>query len=508
MSIFSKIGHAFEHLGDDIKHVAKDVEHGVEKIGKDIKQDVEHLDPFAHTKIGESIEHAFSKIGKGIKEGVEQVGKNLANDAKTVGKDLKKTGSDLVHGHFKEAFHDAVNTGKDAFNGYYDAMTAVGHVAVDSLANMHLSKGMDKAMGKVEKGYNAFTDDVKKSVDQVGSEVVEGTVGAISSTIQAGKDAVHGKWGAALGDLGKAGMDAINVASDLTPEGAAAAIGTNVLINAHIGNTQLDAAIGGALHGNVAQTVKGVVKNVGEMEAGNEAKKIFGGVESKIMPTGGGSDSTVVAAGVLGAAAGGISFGGKGSHESHGGFGGSGGSGRFGKFASFGKFGGGSGGSGISGKFASFGKLGGAGGGSRLSGKFASFSKLGGSGNSGLSGKFSSFSKLGGSGKFGSFGKFGGKTNAGGHEADYAGHAGAGSSSHSQYAAQGADNAHEKQQQRADNAENAANNAASHNTASNAPPAGMSAGMVPPPFMMPPTAPGAGRSAGLVGGGDDSSSKA
>jgi hypothetical protein len=452
MSIFSKIKHGFEHLGDDIKHVAKDVEHGVEKVGKDIKQGVEHLDPFANTKIGEGIEHAFAKIGKGIKDGVEQVGKNLVKDAETVGKDLKKTGSDLVHGHFKDALHDAVNTGKDAFNGYYDAVTAVGHVAVDSLANMHLSKGMDKAMGKVEKGYDAFTNDVKSSVDQVGAEVVNGTVGAISGTIQAGKDAVHGKWGAALGDLGKAGMDVVEVASDLTPEGAIAAVGTNALINAHIGNAQLDTAIGGALHGNFAQTVKGVVKNVGEMEAGNVAQKALGGVESKFMPTGGGSGSSVVAAGALGAAAGaagGFSFGRKGSHESGAGFGGSGGSGKF--------------------------------------GKFASFNKLGSSGGSGLSGHFPTFSKLGQSGKFG---KFGGKANAG-----------EGSSSHADYAAHGAENEHEKKQQRADNAQNAADNAAAYNTASNAPPAGMP----PMPFMMPPTAPGAGRSASLVGGDDSNS---
>lgn len=453
MSIFSKIKHGFEHLGDDIKHVAKDVEHGVENVGKDIKQGVEHLDPFANTKIGEGIENAFSKIGKGIKDGVEQVGKNLVKDAATVGKDLKKTGSDLVHGHFKDALHDAVDTGKDAFNGYYDAVTAVGHVTVDSLANMHLSKGMDKAMGKVEKGYDTMTNDLKSSVDQVGAEVVNGTVGAISSTIQAGKDAAHGKWGAAFGDLGKAGMDVVEVASDITPEGAAAAIGTNVLINAHIGNSQLDSAIGGALHGNFAQTVKGVVKNVGEMEAGNAAQKALGGIESKFMPTGGGSDSSIVAAGALGAVAGGFSFGRKGSHES---VGGSGGSGKFGRFASFGKFGG-----------------------------------SGGSGGSGISGKFASFSKLGGSGKFG---KFGGKANAG-----------TGSSGHAEYAAQGAGSAQEKREKRADNAQNAADNAAAYTTASNAPPAGM-----PPagfsPFMMPPGAPGAGRSAGLVGD-DDSTSK-
>ncbi|HVW50460.1 MAG TPA: hypothetical protein VHC91_08630 [Trinickia sp.] len=479
MSIFSKIKHGFEHLGDDIKHVAKDVEHGVEKVGKDIKQGVEHLDPFANTKIGEGIEHVFSKIGKGIKDGVEQVGKNLANDASKVGKDLRKTGSDLVHGHFKEAFHDAVDTGKDAFNGYYDAVTAVGHVAVDSLANMHLSKGMDKVMGKVEKGYDAIGKDIKSSVDQVGAEVVEGTVGAISDSVQAGKAALHGHFGAALDHLGKAGMDAITVASDLTPEGAVAAIGTNVLINAHIGSKQLDTAIGGALHGNVSQTLKGVVKNVGEMEAGNAAQKALGGIESKVMPTGG-SDSSVVAAGVLGAAAGGFSFGGKRSHGS---------SGESGGFGGFGKSGG-------SGKFASFGKLGGSG---RFA-SFASFGKLGGSGGSGGSGKFASFTKLGGSGRFG---KFGGKSNVGSHEQfNTAGHGG-----HPQYTAQNTESAKDKQEKRADNAQNAADNAAAYNTASNAPPAGMPAPGSFSPFMFQGGAPGAGRSAGLVGG-DDSDSKA
>jgi|GEM_PF-6836590 len=490
MSIFSKIKHGFEHLGDDIKHVAKDVEHGVENVGKDIKQGVEHLDPFANTNIAAGIEHAFSKIGKGIKDGVEQVGKNLAKDASTVGKDLKKTGSDLAHGHFKEAFHDAVDTGKDAFNGYYDAVTAVGHVAVDSLANMHLSKGMDKAMGKVEKGYDAFTNDIKSSVDQVGSEVIEGTAGAISGTIQAGKDAVHGKWGAALDHLGQAGMDVVSVASDLTPEGAAAAIGTNVLINAHIGSKQLDTAIGGALHGNVAQTVKGVVKNVGEMEAGNAAQKALSGIESKVASTGG-SNSSVVAAGVLGAAAGGISFDGKRSHGSSGesgGFGGgAGGSGGSGKFASFGKLGG-------SGRFASFGKVGGSGG-SGGSSKFASFGKVGGSGDSGGSGKFASFSRLAGSGRFG---KSGGKTNAGGQEQYNA----AGHGNHAQYAAQHTDNEKDKHEKRAENAQNSADNAAAYNTASNGPPPGQPSFS---PFMLQGGAPGAGRSAGLVGGDDPNS---
>lgn len=387
MSIFSKIKHGFEHLGNDIAHAAKDVGHGLETAGKDIAKvgegvvkgveqvgktlandaahvaehtieaanDVIHghlqkalnqamqatqdlaktaydvgtageqaaVGSLAHMHLSKKMDKAMSKaesgmqkVGEGIKTGVGMVGTEIGKDVGTVGKDLAKTGNDLVHGRWQQALDDTVKTAQDGFDTAYDAGTALGHVAVDSLANMHLSKGMDKAMGKVEKGYDTIGNDVKSSVDQVGAEVVDGAEGAIKSTVQAGKDAVHGHFGAALGDLGKAGMDTLQAASDLTPEGAMAAVGTQMLVNAHIGSQQLDEAIGGALRGNVAQTVKGVAKNVSEMEVGNEAQDKLGSLESKVMPEGGsGSGSSyadVAAAGAMGlAGSGGLSFGSK-----------------------------------------------------------------------------------------------------------------------------------------------------------------------------------------------------
>ncbi|TAM85202.1 hypothetical protein EPN42_16190 [bacterium] len=382
-----EVGHGLETAGKDIAKVGEGVVKGVEEVGKTVAKDVAsvaqhtieaaddvihgHLqkalnqamqatqdlaktaydagtageqatvDSLAHMHLSKKMDKAMGKaekgmqkVGEGIKTGVGIVGTQLGKDVSTVGKDLAKTGSDVIHGHWQQALDDTVKTAQDGFNTAYDASTALGHATVDSLANMHLSKGMDKAMGKVEKGYDALGKDIKSSVDQVGAEVVNGTEGAIKATVQAGKDAVHGHWGAALGDLGKAGMDTLEVASDLSPEGAMAAVGTNMLVNAHIGSQQLDEAIGGALHGNVAQTVKGVVKNVSEMEVGNEVQDKLGSLASKVMPEGGSGSGSAYAGVAAGAAigiagSGGFSVGSKRSHASlEGGAGHAGGSSR------------------------------------------------------------------------------------------------------------------------------------------------------------------------------------
>lgn len=379
------VGHGIETAGKDIAKVGEGVVKGVEQVGKTLGKDVEHVAEHAFKaaedlmqghfkqalnqamegtqdifktatdvatsgekavvssvanmhlskKIDHAMgkaEHAFDKIGEGIKAGVGMVGKQLGKDVATVGKDIAKTGSDVIHGHWQQALDDTVKTAQDGFNTMNDVSTAAGHIAVDSLANMHLGKGMDHAMGKLEKGYNAVTDDIKKSVDQVGAQVVDGTESMIKDTVQAGKDAVHGNWGGALEHLGNAGMSAMNVASDLSPEGAIAAVGTQVLVNAHIGSQKLDEAIGGALHGNFAQTAKGIAKNVGELEIGNAVQGKLGALEdkagalaSKVMPEGGsgsggaGAYAGVAAGAALGIAGSGMSFGGKHSHASFGG---------------------------------------------------------------------------------------------------------------------------------------------------------------------------------------------
>jgi hypothetical protein len=267
------IKHAFQNLGHDIADAAKDVGKGLEAAGKDIE-----------------------KVGKGIVEGVESVGKTLAKDVASTAEAAIQSADALMHGHLQDALNKAMEAGHDLVKTGSDLGSAGTQVALDSLSHMHLSKKMDNVMGKVEKGFDSVKNDVTKSVDQVADQVVSGTEGAIKGTVDAVNDAAHGKWGAAAGALGGAAMDAVNVAADLTPEGAAAAVGTQMLSNAHIGSQQLDSAIGGALHGNFTQMAKGVVKNVSEMEVGNKASELA----SKVLPQGGsgGENAALLGAGL------------------------------------------------------------------------------------------------------------------------------------------------------------------------------------------------------------------
>jgi len=292
MSIFSKIAHGFEHLGHDIAHVAKDVGKGLETVGKDI-----------------------GKVGKGVVEGVEHVGKELAQDAEHIASDVLQSAEALMQGRLQQALNKALQAGQDLTKAAVDIGTSGEKVTVESLSSMHLGKKMDHAMSKVGGVLNAVKNDVVKSVDQVESSVVNDTEGVVKGTVAAANDALHGHFGAAAGALGGVAMDALDVAGEITPEGAMAAIGTQVLENAHIGNARLDEAIGGALHGNVAQMAKGVAKNVAEAEVGGMVEDKLQGVASKIVPSiggaggAGGAASLAALSSVAGAAAGGVSFG-------------------------------------------------------------------------------------------------------------------------------------------------------------------------------------------------------
>ncbi len=336
------VAHGLETAGKDIEKVGKGVVDGVETIGKTLAKDVESTVAAAAESVGDMMqgrmhealnkameagqdlaktgydtatageqatvdslanmhlnkkmdkamgkaETGMQKIGTAVKTGVGQVEQTLKQDAGAILKDAKQTGNDLIHGHFQAALDDSVKTAEDGIKGFADLSTAGIQSTLNTLANTHISKGMDKVMGKVDQGFDAVKNDAVKSADQVTEQVVDGTESAIKSTVQAAKDAAQGHWGAAMGDLGNAGMDALQAAGDLTPEGAMASVGAQMLMNAHIGNAQLDGAIAGALHGNVAEMAKGVVKNVGEMEAGNAATSFI----ENHMPQGGGAGSTL-----------------------------------------------------------------------------------------------------------------------------------------------------------------------------------------------------------------------
>lgn len=255
MSIFSKIKHAFQHLGNDI-----------------------------------------AKVGKGIAHAAESVGKNLVHDVEAVAKQTAAMTNDLVHLRIQKALHDAVGVGEATFKGMRDLNTAAFDVAEKSLENAHLSKGLDKAMSKVDKARGFVNDIADRTVKSIGDSVN----GFADSAIAAGKAAAHGHFGEALGDLGSAAGNAAQLASDLTPEGLAASAAVATLQKTHLGGTVVDSVVEGALTGGrsgLKDAVKLAAKEGTKAEAGVQAQNLF----DKVSGNGNGNGDMLLGAAAAGA---------------------------------------------------------------------------------------------------------------------------------------------------------------------------------------------------------------
>ena len=255
MSIFSKIKHAFQHLGDDI-----------------------------------------AKVGKGIAHAAESVGKNLVHDVEAVAKQTAAMTNDLVHLRIQKALHDAVGVGEATFKGLRDLNTAAFDVAEKSLENAHLSKGLDKALSKVDKARGFVNDIADRTVKGIGDSVN----GFADSSIAAAKAAAHGHFGEALGDIGSAAGNAAQLASDLTPEGLAASAAVATLQKTHLGGTVVDSVVEGALTGGrsgLKDAVKLAAKEGTKAEAGVQAQKLF----DKVSDNGNGTGGMLLGAAAAGA---------------------------------------------------------------------------------------------------------------------------------------------------------------------------------------------------------------
>ncbi len=238
MSIFSKIKHAFQHIGEDI-----------------------------------------AKVGKGIVHAAESVGKTLVHDVEAVAKQTAALTNDLVHLRLQKALHDAVNVGEATFKGMRDLNTAAFDVAEKSLENAHLSKGLDKALSKVDKARGFVNDIADRTVKGIGDSVN----GFADNSIAAAKAAAHGHIGEALGDLGQAAGNAAQLASDLTPEGLAASAAVATLQKTHLGGTVVDSVVEGALTGGrsgIKDAVKLAAKEGAKAEVGVQAQNAFDKVAS------------------------------------------------------------------------------------------------------------------------------------------------------------------------------------------------------------------------------------
>ncbi|WP_426400605.1 hypothetical protein ACN9M1_21405 [Ralstonia sp. R-29] len=233
MSIFSKIKHAFQHIGEDI-----------------------------------------AKVGKGFVHAAESVGKTLVHDVEAVAKQTAALTNDLVHLRLQKALHDAVGVGETAFKGMRDLNTAAFDVAEKSLENAHLSKGLDKALSKVDKARGFVNDIADRTVKGIGDSVN----GVADSSIAAAKAAAHGHFGEALGDIGSAAGNAAQLASDLTPEGLAASAAAATLQKTHLGGAVVDSVVEGALTGGrsgIKDAVKLAAKEGAKAEVGVQAQNLF-----------------------------------------------------------------------------------------------------------------------------------------------------------------------------------------------------------------------------------------
>ena len=240
-SIFTKMKHAFQHLGHDIEKAAGAVAHGVEHLAK-----------------------------------------KLAHDVLNVLKDALDLTEALMQGNMKLALQDLAKLGSDLEKTAADAATGTADMALKTLGDLHLGKGFDHLVADVEKGLETVKDAVNKGTDAGLKDLVNSAEGIVEHSLSAVKDLAHGDLKGMMGELGHVGEDALNLAADLTPEGMGATIAASALSALHIGNDQINGAIAGLMHGSVGKVVKSAVEtgtNAGAtaLANGTVSDVVFGG---------------------------------------------------------------------------------------------------------------------------------------------------------------------------------------------------------------------------------------
>jgi hypothetical protein len=240
-SIFTKMKHAFQHLGHDIEKAAGAVAHGVEDLAK-----------------------------------------KLAHDVLNVLKDALDLTEALMEGNMKLALQDLAKLGSDLEKTAADAATGTADMALKTLGDLHLGKGFDHLVEDVEKGLETVKDAINKGTDAGLKDLVNSAEGIVEHSLSAVKDLAHGDLKGMMGELGHVGEDALNLAADLTPEGMGSTIAASALSALHIGNDQINGAIAGLMHGSVGKVVKSAVEtgtNAGAtaLANGTASDAVFGG---------------------------------------------------------------------------------------------------------------------------------------------------------------------------------------------------------------------------------------
>ncbi|WP_256032068.1 hypothetical protein, partial [Xanthomonas graminis] len=180
----------FKSIGHGITHAAEDVAHGIEQGAKDVAKGMEGVVEHGAQAIGDVMQGDFRD---GLKE-LGQAGKSIGDTAKA-------------------EFKLGMTVG--------GAMT---DLALGTVADAHLGKGLTKLAQSAKGVMDKTRDAVDKSVNQF----VDSAEGAVAGGVRCAEDVAHGR----LDRLGKDSLsvasNAFNVCTSLTPEGMVASVGANL----------------------------------------------------------------------------------------------------------------------------------------------------------------------------------------------------------------------------------------------------------------------------------------
>ncbi|UKE52758.1 hypothetical protein KCU57_13690 [Xanthomonas translucens] len=185
-----------------------------------------------------SLKSFFKSIGHGITNAVEDVAHGVEQGAKDIAKGVEgavEHGAhalgDVMQGDFRGGLHELGQAGKavgDTAKAEFKLGLTVGgamtDLALGTVADAHLSKGLTKLAETAKGGLDKARDAVDKSLNQV----VDSAEGAVAGGVRCVDDVAHGRFDRLGKDSLSVASNAFNVCTSLTPEGMAANVGANL----------------------------------------------------------------------------------------------------------------------------------------------------------------------------------------------------------------------------------------------------------------------------------------
>ncbi len=185
-----------------------------------------------------SLKSFFKSIGHGITNAVEDVAHGVEQGAKDIAKGVEgavEHGAhalgDVMQGDFRGGLHELGQAGKavgDTAKAEFKLGLTVGgamtDLALGTVADAHLSKGLTKLAETAKGGLDKARDAVDKSLNQV----VDSAEGAVAGGVRCVDDVAHGRFDRLGKDSLSVAGNAFNLCTSLTPEGMAANVGANL----------------------------------------------------------------------------------------------------------------------------------------------------------------------------------------------------------------------------------------------------------------------------------------